>query len=158
MAEAPEGYAEYPRDRTKLSYQELKDLTDGYFGQKTVLIINVCLIIGSAVALGVNRIDLTDDDQLGLAGLISVVAFFASLGPNRKVGAGLGWPPAGSWIASLFMALTSTFCFGLIGYYAMRALAMRRVRDYGLEGGMQGLSKRNADAKLARLAQKEGPG
>jgi hypothetical protein len=147
----PQGYVEYPRDQSPGSYQQLKDLTDGYFGLNNAFLINLLLSLagnayfrtaGAGADLGLN---------LAFLAVVAVVVFFATLGPNKRLGAGLGWSPSGPTLASVLVALNSALCCGIIGYIVLQSMAMKRIRDYGLKGGFFGLKKKDVEARLAQL-------
>jgi len=148
----PPGFAEYPRGGWQPSYQELKDLSDGYFGLSRAFIINVVLALGVRLAGTANpRLE----EDLGLISVtvlvIAVIVFFATLGPNRKLGAGLGWKPSGPILASVLVGLNSALCCGIIGYLVLQGMAMKRIKQYGIKTGLFGLRKQDIQARLEEL-------
>lgn len=153
MAEQPPQYAQYPRGEVG-SYQELEDLTDGYFGLRKAFLVNVVLSISTNVAFSSTTVGQNLGFDLACLGLIGVPVFFVTLAPNRKIGRGLGWAPLGAVLASLLMALNSVFCCGTIGYLVMQKLAFDRMKRYGFATSLFGLKKPLVQMKLAKLQAK----
>lgn len=147
----PGGFVEYPREGPTGSYQQLKDLTDGYYGLNNAFLVNVVLAVAGNGYFRTVGADSPLVLNLAFLAVVAIVVFFATLGPNKKLGAGLGWSPSGPALASVLVALNSALCCGIIGYIVLQSMAMKRIRDYGLKGGFFGLKKKDVQARLDAL-------
>lgn len=111
-----EGFASYPRGEQGLSYDHLKNLSDGYRGLSWAFLVNVLTVLGENL---VTRLSGGEEAPaalfFGAMILVAGIVFFMTLGPNRKLGAALGWSPGGPILASILVALNSALCCGVIG-------------------------------------------
>jgi hypothetical protein len=149
----PQQFAQYPRGNDVYgSSEKLQNLMDGYFGLNWVFLVNVVL---SLISRGLGAVAKNPEQALVMLLGFVVVVFAVIAGmsypQNKKIGIGMGWPPANSVIASILMGLNSVVCCGIIGFIVMQSIAANEMKRYGITGGIFGLKKSVIQAKIAEL-------
>lgn len=131
---APEMTA-YPRG-SLVDKQKLRTLVEGYFGMSVAFGLTVlCNFIGTGlmmfVAMQMNQpVIIYLGIVFGVAG-----AFFFTLGPNEKIGIGLGWKENGKYIASGLIALNVALFCGVVGFIVVQQMATNAMKRDGLRLG-----------------------
>ncbi|RYG19174.1 hypothetical protein EON82_21765, partial [bacterium] len=129
--------ADYPRPTRPRDADRLRDLADGYFRLCPVFLGT--LLVGYPLQIplliGFNGVPVLIPATL----LITTAAIgWLTLGPTRKIGRALEWPPLGSMAVAAFLGITAPFCCGFVGFPLIMGAAVRDMRRLGVRTGFFG--------------------
>jgi len=147
----PQQFAAYPRPHLMQPGEadRLQALADGYFGLNLIF---ACYIgaIGLTMALSI-----VAGQFARLGGFVMVIVLISLCGAKvERIGVGMGWSKGKTITARVLMAL-SFFCCAIIGFVTLQQIASQRMKNFGIQTGFLGVSKKRVDEAIAKLRSQE---
>lgn len=121
----------YPR-QSDVQKDRLISLVEGYHGLSYAFGANILLNVVGNIAIAALNLEY---GILLIVPFALVIAFFLTLGPNRKVGYGLGWKDSGPYVASALIGLNAALFCGIVGYIVVQTMASNELKRQGVKIG-----------------------